>query len=98
MTNTEKITQAEMAQMFGEVMPIEAVSLLFNAGSEKTVGEIRSELRLLAGPPARWKAREIVYNLCEDPEMWATHGCPPFHKLQRLEDEFTAAIESAQNT
>lgn len=34
--------------MFGESMPIEAIKLLWSAPDEKTIGEIRSELREIA--------------------------------------------------
>ena len=44
----EKISQEEMQQMFGSRMPIEAVSLLYNAPDGMTVGELRDELRRIA--------------------------------------------------
>lgn len=43
-----RITQAEMVALFGETMPIEAVTLLWDSPGTKTIGEIRAELRELA--------------------------------------------------
>jgi D-alanyl-D-alanine carboxypeptidase len=91
-----KITSAELQKMFGSEMPWAVANLLLSADGSKTLAEVREDIRKLAGSPARWKAREIVQRLCSDPEMWATHGLPPEHKIQRLEDEFTAAIEASQ--
>lgn len=42
------ITREEMAAMFGEAMPVEAVNLLFNANPDDTLGEIRARLRAIA--------------------------------------------------
>ncbi len=42
------ITQQEMIDMFGEMMPIEAVSLLYQADGRETIGEIRAKLRKIA--------------------------------------------------
>ncbi len=39
------ITQQEMVSMFGQSMPIEAVTLLWKAPDTMTVGEIRAKLR-----------------------------------------------------
>jgi hypothetical protein len=46
--NTAKISHDEMISMFGQAMPLEAVTLLFNSPHEKTIGEIRAELRKIA--------------------------------------------------
>lgn len=46
--NTGPITNEEMIQLFGETMPMEAVDLLWNASVDKTVGELRHELREIA--------------------------------------------------
>lgn len=48
MSETDKITREEMIEMFGEMMPIEAVSLLWEAPGEMTLGEMRAELRRIA--------------------------------------------------
>ncbi len=42
---TSKITRQEMISMFGESMPIEAMTLLWEAPNEMTIGEIRAKLR-----------------------------------------------------
>ena len=42
------ITLAEMVEMFGEEMPIEAVTVLFNAQPHETIGQIRAKLREVA--------------------------------------------------
>lgn len=44
----DKITREEMAELFGERMPIEAVALLWDADNETTVGELRQKLRKAA--------------------------------------------------
>jgi hypothetical protein len=44
----EKITQDEMVDLFGEEMPVQAVELLFTSSPEKTVGELRKELRMMS--------------------------------------------------
>jgi len=46
--NNAPITQDEMIEMFGETMPIEAVNLLWNAAGDRTLGELRNELRAIA--------------------------------------------------
>lgn len=43
-----RITQAEMASMFGSEMPIEAMELLWNAPGSMTLGEVRARLREIA--------------------------------------------------
>lgn len=32
-------------------------------------------------------AQEAIERLCADPEVWATHGLPPEHKLERVKEE-----------
>lgn len=51
MGETAKITQSEMIEMFGEAMPMVAVNLVFDAPPEKTIGEIRAELREISLAP-----------------------------------------------
>lgn len=48
MTASGKITQAEMIEMFGTQMPVEAVNLLFYSPGEMTLGEMRAKLRGIA--------------------------------------------------
>lgn len=42
------ITQAEMIELFGEAMPIEAVDALFKAPDHWTTGQVRGEIRRIA--------------------------------------------------
>lgn len=44
----EKITQAEIVELFGDEMPIEAANLLFNAPDDMTIDEVREKIRALA--------------------------------------------------
>jgi hypothetical protein len=44
----EKITLAQLREMFGETMPMEAVSLICYASAGETVGKIRAQLRAIA--------------------------------------------------
>lgn len=48
MSRTDKITQAEMVEMFGEAMPVEAVNLLWDSPGDWTLGQLRAELRRIA--------------------------------------------------
>lgn len=41
----DKITRDELWGMFGDELPMEAVNLIWNAPAEKTVREVREELR-----------------------------------------------------
>jgi hypothetical protein len=76
-----KITQAELRELFGEAIPIEVVDLLWNVPDEKTISQLRAELREKA---VRLKAgREpplAPCPLCEGPakltsEDWNRYGC-----------------------
>lgn len=58
------------------------------------LGLIREEAAKLGLSPARERARRVIDKLLDDPEMWATHGCPPVDKLKRIEDELTIAFET----
>ena len=42
------ITQQEMMDMFGEMMPMEAVELLWQADDHETIGEVRAKLHKIA--------------------------------------------------
>lgn len=55
---------------------------------------VMAEAAAIGLPPSRQKAQEVIVKLCNDPEMWATHGCPSEHKLKKLEDELTFAFRS----
>ncbi len=55
-----KITQAEMIAMFGEAMPSEAVSLVFNAPPSMTIGELRANLRTIASEKQRSAPDELT--------------------------------------
>lgn len=48
MSDTTPILQEELVEMFGDSMPMEAVTLLFGSPPEMTVGEIRATLRKIA--------------------------------------------------
>lgn len=41
------------------------------------------------------RAEELIDKLCNDPEMWATHGMPGVEKLDRLQMEIAEAITAA---
>lgn len=53
----EKISQLELRELFGDNMPMEAVQVVFGAPPERTVGEIRAELREIA---ARYTAAVLA--------------------------------------
>lgn len=42
------ITQAEMIQLFGDAMPMEAIALFWESPDEMTFGELRAKLRSIA--------------------------------------------------
>jgi hypothetical protein len=48
MSGTDPITKDEMMELFGEALPMEAVQLLWNTPPNKTVGDLRAELRAVA--------------------------------------------------
>lgn len=52
----EKLTHAELGEIFGKTMPIEAVNLIWNSPDHVTVGEIRRELRAMGNAHKRQKA------------------------------------------
>lgn len=45
---TDPITQNELRTLFGESIPIEAIKLIFDAPDERTIGELRRQLREMA--------------------------------------------------
>jgi hypothetical protein len=47
-SESDKISSDEMIKLFGETMPIEAISLLWNSPGEVTIGEVRARLRQMA--------------------------------------------------
>ena len=48
MSDQSPITEAEMRQLFGETLPMEAVQLLWSSPDEVTFGELRAKLRSIA--------------------------------------------------
>ena len=56
----DKITRDEMIELFGVSMPVEAATLLWEASDEKTVGQLRSELREIAAKRQIDSLRERV--------------------------------------
>lgn len=71
MSDHEKITQEEIIELFGDDMPMEAVTLLQNTG-EMTPSEIRRELRKLAGDEKLFQsvARAKCMAVWGDEELW----------------------------
>ncbi len=66
------ITQAEIVELFGSEMPIEAVNLLWDAPGNWTVGQIRDELRRIAArtpTPSLIEegARELLATITDNP-------------------------------
>jgi hypothetical protein len=53
MNDQRPIDKAEMIELFGESIPMEAVALLWNSPDEKTLGELRAELRAIAAKKDR---------------------------------------------
>src|SRR5690242_13121174 len=45
------ITKSELASLFGDRLPMEAVGLLWEMPGEMTIGELRAELRKIAAKP-----------------------------------------------
>lgn len=64
MPSEEKISPDEMREMFGEMIPMEAVSIIWNGDGSKTVGQARAELRALSEKLKSWRATK------EDIEGW----------------------------
>ncbi len=52
------ITREEMIAMFGSECPIEAINLIWNAPEQKTLAEIRRELREIAALRMDCEVRE----------------------------------------
>jgi hypothetical protein len=48
MMEDERITQEWLIENFGDSMPIEAVNLIYDSPGNKTLGEVRAELRAMA--------------------------------------------------
>lgn len=69
--NQGPITLNEMIEMFGTKMPMEAASLVWDSSPDRTVGEIRAELRRLADRKAAIMrvARAIVD---AEQDQWVT--------------------------
>ncbi len=79
-STTGPITREEMMELFGDYMPIEAVSLVWDAPGDMTLGEIRSELRKLAkARPTDAAARTsepVLSGLHEDLILMSFHNAP----------------------
>jgi hypothetical protein len=45
---TDKITQNELFDMFGDFIPMEAVQILFNSPKADTIDEVRAKVLALA--------------------------------------------------
>lgn len=69
----DKITQAEMIEMFGEAMPIEAVNLVFDSPDGMSIGEMRAELRRIA----KAKSSTLLQSVREAFALMAEHEDPP---------------------
>ncbi len=52
----QPITQAEMMELFGATMPIEAVTLIWESPPEMTIGEVRAKLRTMGAAHKRHRA------------------------------------------
>lgn len=65
--NEAKITREEMIELFGEAMPLEAGNLLFDTDGDKTIGQVRAELRKIAAErrPASLDTSDLVRRLAE---------------------------------
>lgn len=51
----EKISQNEMREMFGDMIPMEAVSIIWDGDGSKTVAQARAELRALSVKIKGWR-------------------------------------------
>lgn len=58
-----KISQDELWEMFGDSIPMEAISIVWAGPDDKTIGQCRAELRALAE-----KLRHADAPLAHDPE------------------------------
>lgn len=56
----DKITREEMIALFGEEMPMEAVKLVWEAPDGWTLGQIRTELRRIAGKRTTGMSEELI--------------------------------------
>lgn len=63
-----KITREEMIGWFGSEMPIEAVNLVWNSPGEKTLGQIREELRAMGERHKARKKPELIEHVAQ--AMW----------------------------
>lgn len=63
----ERITQEELAEMFGERMPIEAVNLLFGGMAGLTTADVRKDLYAIA---VKWNPAVEIKALIADIDQW----------------------------
>lgn len=87
--DTAKITHEEMIELFGEEMPIEAVSLLWGASDGETIGNVRRKLREMAG--ARAGTRSL--RAAQEKIAWALIELEPITK--KAADRYASAILAA---
>jgi hypothetical protein len=76
MSNTDKqITLEEMLEMFGGRIPMEALILL-NEPGDRTLDQIRNELRTLPRPSqdTRDKLIERLLRNCDNVRVWLDNG------------------------
>lgn len=55
---SDKITHEELQQMFGATMPMEVAKILFDAPDGWTIGQVRAEVRRIAGE----RKQAVVWN------------------------------------
>ena len=73
------MTPGDHAYIMAEALIAFTVDFLSEIKSQPTETELSTSRR---------KAQQIVSNLCNRPDVWATHGCPSENKLRILEFEF----------
>lgn len=59
----EKLTQDELAALFGDTIPIEAVNLIWSSPPEMTVGQIREKLAQMA---PGWRRKNAIERAVRD--------------------------------
>lgn len=81
-----KITQAELQELFGTHMPVEAFNLIADAPDNMTIREVRKEIRKIALRPRRLTGEEI-----QAIALQAAQGFP--HGMGTLIDPVTFAAK-----
>ena len=89
--DTDPISRAELVEMFGTDMPVEAVQALWGADDGRTVGQVRAEIRRLGA--LRRREREEAEAIREIETGWfkrlhevhnALQADEPVHVCNRL--------------